>query len=164
MDTTASSRRAVDQSLVAMVVASYVRKNPLSPADMPALISTVYQSLLTLGKPPEPEPPTPAVPIRRSVTRNHVVCLECGWQGDMLRRHIHVRHGLSTEEYRTRWKLPSHHALVAPAYSERRSGIAKQLGLGQHLRVDPSAGKPAGPGRRRRQDRSASTSDPTSVR
>jgi predicted transcriptional regulator len=143
-------RRAVDQSLVAKVVSSYVRKNQLSPADMPALINTVYQSLLTLGKPPEPEPPIPAVPIRRSVTRDYVVCLECGWRGHVLRRHIGARHGLSAQEYRTRWGLRFDHALVAPAYSERRTGIAKELGLGQHLRVAPPAGKPARPGRRGR--------------
>jgi predicted transcriptional regulator len=121
----ASSRRTIDQTLVAKVVSSYVRKNRLSPADMPALINTVYQSLLALGKPPQLEPPTPAVPIRRSVSLDYVVCLECGWRGLSLRRHIRERHGLSADEYRTRWKLPLHHALVAPAYSERRSEIAK---------------------------------------
>jgi predicted transcriptional regulator len=151
MDT---SRRAVDQSLVAKVVSSYVKKNQLSPADMPTLISTVYQSLLALGKPPEPEPPTPAVPIRRSVARDYVVCLECGWRGDMLRRHIRVRHGLGRDDYRRRWGLPFDHALIAPAYSERRSGMAKQRGLGQHGRGRPSAGKSARPARRRRQARS----------
>jgi predicted transcriptional regulator len=147
-----TSRRAVDQSLVAKVVSSYVRKNRLSPADMPALINTVYQSLLTLGKTPEPEPPIPAVPIRRSVTRDHVVCLECGWRGRILRRHIQARHGLSRDDYRTRWGLPFDHALIAPAYSESRSELAKQSGLGQ--RGKPSAGKPARPARRRRQARS----------
>jgi predicted transcriptional regulator len=158
----APSRRTVDQSLVAKVVSSYVRKNQLSPAEMPTLINTVYQSLLSLGK-PQPEPRNPAVQIRRSVTRNYVVCLECGWQGHTLRRHIQAKHGLSPEEYRTRWKLPPHHALVAPAYSERRSEIAKQLALGQHLRGRPSASKPARPGRRRRRDRSAATPDTTSA-
>jgi predicted transcriptional regulator len=108
----ASSRRTIDQTLVAKVVSSYVRKNRLSPADMPALISTVYQSLVELRKPPEPELPTPAVSIRRSVTRDYVVCLQCGWQGLSLRRHIRERHGLSDDEYRTRWKLRLHHALL----------------------------------------------------
>jgi predicted transcriptional regulator len=163
MDATASSRRTVDQSLVARVVSSYVRKNQLSPAEMPTLISTVYQSLLALGQPPEPEPPTPAVPIRRSVTRNHVVCLECGWRGQALRRHIHVQHGLSREEYRARWGLPSHHALVAPAYSQRRAGIAKELGLGQRERRSPPAETAARPARRRRQAEPDATSDSTSA-
>jgi predicted transcriptional regulator len=152
MDT---SRRAVDQSLVAKVVSSYVKKNQLSPADMPALINTVYQSLLSLGQPPEPEPPTPAVSIRRSVTRDYVVCLECGWRGNTLRLHIQAKHGLSADEYRTRWGLSAYHALVAPVYSERRSEIAKKLGLGQHLLGGPSAQTPVGPGRRRRRRRRA---------
>jgi predicted transcriptional regulator len=147
-----TSRRAVDQSLVAKVVSSYVKKNQLSPAEMPTLINTVYQSLLTLGQPPEPEPATPAVPIRRSVTRDHVVCLECGWRGRILRRHIQVRHGLGRDEYRRRWGLPFDHALIAPAYSERRSEMAKQVGLGQ--RGKHSASKPARRARRRRQARS----------
>jgi predicted transcriptional regulator len=141
MDT---SRRTVDQSLVAKVVSGYVKKNSLPPGEMPTLINTVYQSLLSLGKPPEPEAPTPAVPIRRSVTRNHVVCLECGWQGHTLRRHIQAKHGLSADEYRTRWRLPLHHVLVAPAYSERRSEMAK------HMRGRPSAVQPTRPRRRRR--------------
>jgi predicted transcriptional regulator len=128
-----TSRRAVDQSLVAKVVSSYVKKNRLPPEEMPTLITTVYQSLLALEKPPELEPPTPAVPVRRSVTRNYVVCLECGWQGHTLRRHIQAKHGLSADEYRTRWRLPLHHVLVAPAYSERRSEMAK------HMRGRPSA-------------------------
>jgi predicted transcriptional regulator len=151
MDT---SHRAVDQSLVARVVSSYVKKNTLRPEEMPALINTVYQSLLTLGKPPEPEPATPAVQIRRSVTRDYVVCLECGWRGRILRRHIQVQHGLSRDEYRRRWGLPAHHALVAPAYTESRAGIAKKQGLGQHRRGRPSAVKPARPGPRRRQAKS----------
>jgi hypothetical protein len=96
-----TSRRAVDQSLVAKVVSSYVKKNRLPPEEMPTLITTVYQSLLALEKPPELEPPTPAVPVRRSVTRNYVVCLECGWQGHTLRRHIQAKHGLSADKYRT---------------------------------------------------------------
>ncbi len=149
MDT---SRRTVDHSLVAKVVSNYVKKNRLLPAEMPTLINTVYQSLLALGKAPEPEPATPAVQIRRSVTRDHVVCLECGWRGLVLRRHIQVHHGLSRDEYRRRWGLPFDHALIAPAYSERRSGMAKQLGLGR--RGKPSASKPARPARRRRQARS----------
>jgi predicted transcriptional regulator len=110
MDT---SRRAVDHSLVAKVVSSYVKKNRLPPEEIPALFNTVYQSLLSLGQPPEPEPPVPAVTIRRSVTRNYVVCIECGWQGHMLRKHLQARHGLSPDEYRRRWGLLSDHALVA---------------------------------------------------
>src|SRR5207253_736385 len=83
----------VTQSLTAKIVGSYVKKNKVAPADMPALITTVHQSLLSLGKAAEPEQPrTPAVPIRRSVTPNYVVCLECGWRGKTLGRHLQTRH------------------------------------------------------------------------
>jgi predicted transcriptional regulator len=142
METTSAPSRAVDQSLVAKLVSSYVRRNPLPAAEMPALINTVYQSLLALRKPPEPE--TPAVPIRRSVTHDYVVCLGCGWRGNALRRHVRERHGLSADEYRMRWKLPSHHALVAPAFSQRRSEIAK------HMRGRPAADETVRPRRSRR--------------
>jgi predicted transcriptional regulator len=159
----ASSRRTIDPTLVAKIVSSYVRKYQLSPADMPALINTVYQSFVALGKPPQLEPPTPAVPIRRSVTRDYVVCLECGWRGHMLRLHIQARHGLNADEYRTRWELPSHHALVAPAYSQRRSEIAKKLGLGQHLLGGPSTDETVRPRRGRRRAKSDASPDPTSA-
>src|SRR5438105_1545741 len=128
-------------SLVAKIVGSYVKKNQIAPVDIPTLIATVHRSLLSLGEPAEPEQPrSPAVPIRRSVMPNHVVCLECGWRGKMLRRHLQVSHGLNANEYRARWKLGPDHALTAPAYSERRSLLAKQLGLGR---------KSTGHGRRR---------------
>src|ERR1700757_2630695 len=102
MDTTAPPRTAIDQSLVARIVSGYVRKNQLSPAEMPTLINTVYQSLLALGQPAEPEPPTPAVQIRRSVTHNYVVCLECGWGGETLGRQIGGGDGLRAGENKTR--------------------------------------------------------------
>ena len=87
----------VARSLVTKIVSGYVSKNQIVPADMPTLIATVHQSLLSLGKSTEPEPNrSPAVPIRRSVTPNYVVCLECGWRAKTLRRHLQVRHGLSS--------------------------------------------------------------------
>lgn len=75
--------------------------------------------------------PTPAVPLRRSVRRDAVVCLDCGWRGKMLRRHLGTRHGLSGDEYLKRWGLPNDHPLTAPNYSEQRSSLAKELGLGR---------------------------------
>ena len=74
---------------------------------------------------------TPAVPIRRSVHRDYVVCLECGWRGQMLRRHLATGHGLTVEQYRARWNLPRDHPMTAPGYSERRSTLALELGLGR---------------------------------
>src|SRR3981189_3413753 len=83
---------SVAQSLVAKIVSSYVRKNRIAPADMSALINTVHQLLMALTKQAEPEPKlTPAVPIRRSVTRDYVICLECGWAGETLRPHLQSR-------------------------------------------------------------------------
>ena len=119
------------EPLVAEIVSSYVRKNRLAPSDLPALITGVNDALRLLGKAPEPEPPKPAVPIRQSFTRDYVVCLECGWRGSTLGRHLAARHGLTPREYRARWNLPYDHPLTAPAYSERRSEMAKQLGLGR---------------------------------
>jgi predicted transcriptional regulator len=120
------------QSLVAEIVSSYVKKNQIAPADIPTLIRTVYQSLLTAGKTAEPEPVrTPAVSIRQSVRPQYVVCLDCGWRAKMLRRHVNSAHGLTPEQYKARWGLKPDHPLTAPAYSETRSAMAKQLGLGQ---------------------------------
>ena len=121
------------KELVAEIVSNYLRKNPVAPTDLPALITSVHQSLSSLGTPPVPqeEPRIPAVPIRRSVTPDAVVCLECGWKGQTLRRHLTSAHDLTPNEYRTRWDLPTTHALTAPSYTKRRSVLAKQLGLGR---------------------------------
>jgi predicted transcriptional regulator len=123
----------VDRELTANIVAAYVRRNQIAPDQLATLISTVHQALSRLGKSTsETEVErTPAVPIRRSVHRDYLVCLECGWRGQMLRRHLTTGHGLSVNRYRGRWNLPRDHPLTAPSYSERRSGLAKQLGLGR---------------------------------
>jgi predicted transcriptional regulator len=73
----------------------------------------------------------PAVSVRRSVQPDYVVCLECGYRARVLRRHLRVAHDLEVADYRTRWKLPADHPITAPAYSERRSTMAKQIGLGR---------------------------------
>jgi predicted transcriptional regulator len=126
---------SVIQSLVAEIVSGYVKKNQIAPADIPSLINTVYQSLLAAGKAGEPESErTPAVSIRQSVRPNYVVCLECGHRAKMLRRHLHDIHGLSPAEYRAKWRLSPDHPLTAPAYSEQRSTLAKQFGLGKQAR------------------------------
>src|SRR5262252_9410004 len=92
---------SVMQSLVAEIVSAYVRNNQIAPADIPAIINTVYQSLLAAGKAAEPEPERPpAIPIRQSVRPNYVVCLECGRRAKMLRRHIQGAHDLASEQYR----------------------------------------------------------------
>jgi len=124
---------SANRELSAEIVAAYVSNNQVAADQLPALISTVHQALAGLGKSAGEAlvERTPAVPIRRSVTHDFVVCLECSWKGSMLKRHLTTAHGLSVDQYRVRWKLPFDHALTAPAYSERRSTMAKQLGLGR---------------------------------
>jgi predicted transcriptional regulator len=119
---------------VAEIVAAYVKRNSVAPDQVPGLIQQVNQALTGLGQPQEPPPPaippTPAVPIRRSVTPDVIICLDCGCKGQMLKRHLTTAHGLSTDEYRTRWKLSSDYPMIAPNYTIRRSEIAKAAGLG----------------------------------
>ena len=127
---------STNRELTATIVAAYVRQNQIASDQLATLISTVHRALVGLGKPAtETEVErTPAVPIRRSVHRDYVVCLECGWRGQMLKRHVATGHGLSVEQYRARWNLPREHPMTAPSYSERRSGLAKQIGLGRGRR------------------------------
>jgi predicted transcriptional regulator len=124
---------SANQELTVEIVVAYVRRNQVAADQLASLISTVHQSIADLGGPAEEAPVerTPAVSIRRSVQRDYVVCIECGWRGKMVRRHLGTAHGLSVEQYRARWNLPRDHAMVAPAYSERRSTMAKQIGLGR---------------------------------
>jgi predicted transcriptional regulator len=131
MNTTDERTNPALEPLVAEIVSSYLAKNQLAASYLPRLITAVYETLQSLGKTAEPEPPTPAVPIRQSVQRDYVVCLECGWRGITLRRHLASRHGLSPSEYRSRWNLPPGHVLTAPAYSARRSEFAKGIGWGR---------------------------------
>ena len=129
---TDNTARDVDLRPVTKIIASYVGNHTLAPDQLPALIVSVQQALRDLGKPaPIPTPRTPAVPVRRSVQHDHVICLECGFKGKTLRRHLGTRHGLQIAEYLRRWELASDHPLTAPAYSEQRSTMAKELGLGR---------------------------------
>jgi predicted transcriptional regulator len=131
----------LQRALATEIVAAYLRRNQIASDQLPLLISTVHQALAGLGKPkPEvSEPGTPAVAIRQSVRRDHVICIECGWRGKMLRRHLTTSHGLSAQQYRHRWKLRPEHPLTAPGYSELRSGMAKQRGLGRARNVSGHA-------------------------
>ncbi len=155
-----SSAQKVDPSLIAEIVSSYVAQNSIAVDQLEGPIATVHRTLSGLGRSaPDPVALVPAVPIRRSVQHDHVVCLECGFRGLMLRRHLRDAHGLEPAAYRAHWKLATDHPLTAPAYSERRSTMAKQLGLGRPRQaVEPSSAPevvaPATP-RRGRRPRSA---------
>ena len=118
--------------LTAKIVRKYVGHHKLAVNQLSDLIASIHQAIGQLGRPAAPEEVrTPAVSVRRSVQNDLVICLNCGYRGKTLRRHIRVRHGLSRDEYRKRWGLKSSHPLTAPAYSERRSAMAKGLGLGR---------------------------------
>ena len=138
---------------VTKIIASYVSHHNVAPEQIPQLIGSVHRIFDDLGKPAEPPAAlTPAVPVRRSVQRDAVVCLECGWKGKMLRRHLTTRHGLNGEQYLKRWNLAADHPLTAPTYSAQRSTLAKELGLGRGGRrtAAASAAPEAAPRRRGR--------------
>lgn len=125
--------------LTAEVVSAYVAKNVTPQAAIASLISDVYAALSGLGTAVAvPETPAaveevqkPAISIRKSVSPDAVVCLECGKAFKSLKRHLQSYHGLAPEDYRAKWKLPPDYPMVAPNYAEARSSLAKQMGLGQ---------------------------------
>jgi predicted transcriptional regulator len=116
---------------VVEIVAAYVRRHSIGASELPALIQQVSQSLAGLGEtaPAPPEVLIPAVPIRRSVADDEITCLECGWSGKMLKRHL-TTHGTNPRDYRARWGLRPDYPMTARYYSARRSALAKSLGLG----------------------------------
>jgi predicted transcriptional regulator len=116
-----------------------VRKNLIPTDQVGGLINSVHATLSGLGNEIVEEPPrVPAVSIRRSVHPDYLICIECGYRGKMLKKHIKSRHGLSVDEYKTRWKLPSDYSTTAANYSRHRSQLAKQIGLGR-TRAQPEA-------------------------
>jgi predicted transcriptional regulator len=121
----------VENRLVAKVVGAYLRHHVLAANEISGLIATVHRALSGLGQSETAvEARTPAVSVRRSVRPDHVVCLECGYRGKVLRRHLTQRHGLDPAAYRARWNLASDHPITAPGYSQMRSAQAKARGLG----------------------------------
>jgi predicted transcriptional regulator len=132
----------INPHLTAKIVVSYVQHHRLGPDQLADLITSVHRAIGQVGQPPELEEVlTPAVSVRRSVHRDYVICLDCGYQGKTLTRHIATRHGLSADEYRQRWRLRSNHLLTAPAYSERRSTMAKARGFGRKLAAPVASAK-----------------------
>src|SRR5947207_3906579 len=128
------------------IVAAYVRHNSIATDQISGLINVVHSTLTSLGKEVVEEPPrVPAVSVRSSVRPDHIICIECGYKGQMLKKHLQSRHGLSVPEYRSRWKLASDYPMTAPNYSERRSQLAKSTGLGRR-RGRPAPIAAAAPG------------------
>ncbi|MGI4792691.1 MAG: MucR family transcriptional regulator [Janthinobacterium lividum] len=122
-------------ALTAQIVAAYTRKNSMPGSELPALIDRVFQSLAGLATgsvTPAPQVrPEPAVPVKKSVFADHIVCLEDGKKMKMLKRHLMTSYGLTPQAYRERWGLPSDYPMVAPSYAEKRSTLAKSIGLGR---------------------------------
>ena len=136
----------INPRLTAMIVKGYVVQHRVRPDQISDLITSVNQALGQVGQPVQPEEIlAPAVSVRRSVHQDYVVCLDCGYRGKTLRRHISTRHGLNRDEYLNRWGLRSDHPLTAPAYSERRSTMAKAFGFGRKrtARATPEMSPPA---------------------
>lgn len=139
--------------LTAEIVAAHVSNNPVALADLPNLIQDVYRTLSAVGRPvaePEPERPQPAVPVKKSITPEYLVCLEDGKKLKMLKRHLQTSYNLTPDQYRERWGLPSDYPMVAPNYAKHRSSLAKKIGLGTKPRGRP-------PGARRRDQGSPSS-------
>ncbi|WP_054120662.1 MucR family transcriptional regulator [Novosphingobium sp. AAP93] len=119
-------------ALTADIVAAHVSNNSVAVSDMPTLINAVHQALANAGAPaPVVEASRePAVSVRSSVKPDVVTCLECGFKGKMLKRHLMTTHGLTPQEYKARWNLSADHPLVAPNYAAKRGELAKAIGLG----------------------------------
>lgn len=132
--------------MTADVVAAYVRNNVLATGQLSEVIHAVYNSLRGLKETapePQPEPAKPAVPVRKSITRDYLVCLEDGKKLKMLKRHLRSTYGMTPDEYRAKWGLPPDYPMVAPNYAEQRSDFAKKIGLGRGTgrRATRAAGK-----------------------
>ncbi|RFC66418.1 MucR family transcriptional regulator [Fulvimarina endophytica] len=123
--------------LTAEVVAAYVSNNSLPVSELPSLISDVYGALGRTTAPVQQsqvEKPKPAVPVKKSVTDDYIICLEDGKKFKSLKRHLMTHYNLSPEEYRDKWDLPADYPMVAPNYAAARSRLAKQMGLGHKRR------------------------------
>lgn len=123
-------------TLTTQIVSAHVANNTVPLAELPALIQQVYRSLSSIGKeaPPLLDRPQPAVPIKRSITPEYLICLEDGKQLKMLKRHLKTAYNMTPDEYRERWGLPPEYPMVAPNYARQRSRLAKEIGLGTRAR------------------------------
>lgn len=135
------------------IVAAYLRGNPLVASELPELIRSTYTALLATDS-PEPlvvERQAPAVSIRKSITPDAIICLECGKSQKTLKRHLRTAHDLTVDDYRAKWELPSDYPMVAPSYAQHRSQLAVKIGLGrgkaaaatdESKQTEASTGKP----------------------
>ena len=130
------SSRSQVLGLVAQIVSAHVSHNAVASDSLPRLIQTVYSTLSSVGaEVPPPDKLQPAVPIKRSVFPDYIVCLEDGKKLKMLKRHLQTSYQMTPEQYRERWGLSPEYPMVAPNYAEHRSTLAKQIGLGRKRAV-----------------------------
>jgi predicted transcriptional regulator len=122
--------------LTSEIVAAHVSNNTVALSDLPGLIEQVYRTLASVGGTDggSTDRPTPAVPIKKSITPDFIVCLEDGKKLKMLKRHLKTAYNMTPEEYRERWGLSPDYPMVAPNYAKQRSRLAKQIGLGTRSR------------------------------
>ncbi|HLY55369.1 MAG TPA: MucR family transcriptional regulator [Stellaceae bacterium] len=149
------SDAAVAMDLTAHIVGAYVANNSLSASALPELIRSVHSALSGLRVAPATEPVAtqlPAVPVRKSVHPDYIVCLEDGKKLKMLKRHLMTAYGMTPDQYRAKWKLPDSYPMVAPNYASQRSTLAKAIGLGRRRSepVAPPTAEAPKPARRRR--------------
>ncbi len=126
-------------SMTTNIVSAHVSNNIVSKAELPGLIETVYKALGNLSGVAvlSSDHPQPAVPVKKSVHPDYIICLEDGKKLKMLKRHLKSAYGMTPEEYREKWQLPLDYPMVAPNYAEKRSALAKNLGLG----TSPNSGR-----------------------
>ena len=145
--------------IIADIVSAYVSNNSMRASDLPDFITSVHASIKSLVngevEPQPAPPPVPAVPIKKSLTQDHIICLEDGKKFRSLKRHLGTVYNMSPDEYRAKWGLPKDYPMVAPGYSEIRSKLAKDIGLGQQRAEEAPAAatevaKPAAAGRKKR--------------
>jgi len=132
MSETATTSNYIE--LAADIVSAYVSNNSVSATDLPGLINEVHSALTrvsTGAAEPAAEALKPAIPVKKSVTSDYIVCLEDGKKFKSLKRHLRTQYNMSPEEYREKWGLPSDYPMVAPNYAAARSELAKKMGLGQ---------------------------------
>jgi predicted transcriptional regulator len=131
---------AISQSyieLAADIVSAYVSNNAVAASDLPALISEVHSALTRVSAGvavASPDSPRPAVPAKKSITSDYIVCLEDGKKFKSLKRHLRTQYNMTPEAYREKWGLPPDYPMVAPNYAKARSQLAKEMGLGQQRR------------------------------
>jgi len=134
--------------LTAEIVAAFVTNNQITSEQLSGLIADVHKALIrapTLAATPEQKPLVPAVPIKKSMTADYIVCLEDGQKFKSLKRHLGRQYNLTPDEYRKKWGLPRDYPMVAPNYAKARSELAKTMGLGRKGRATKSAKKAAKP-------------------